>query len=229
MSELSNKVLDLLLENNVDIEDITNILYDIQNDINLKLWEKFTISPYIYLKLKDTIFYNFEYLYYNDNPTGKTDMKYYGKKYPILMYGVSKSSYVLKENLNDLLKEIEDIKSKWNNNIYVANLSSKIDFDWIGGDENPTKMIIYDKEIETPMKYGYYSYMNNLYDKIYDAHGNFIKKNEEIVLCSIQKMDIYREYSILTHTLDNFYNVIKRAININKGILLDFKNYDYEK
>jgi hypothetical protein len=60
MSDLSKKILDLLLDEGINKEDISSTLFNIQSEIETKLWEKINVSPLIFFKLKDTIFYNFE-------------------------------------------------------------------------------------------------------------------------------------------------------------------------
>jgi len=225
MSELSNKILKLFEENEIPQNEISQTLLNIQNEIEFQLWEKITISPIVFYKLKDTVFYNFEYCFYNDNQTGKTDLKTYGKNYPVLMYYFNNSEHITKENVEKLKDELEDIRKKWNQNIFLANLYTKVDFDWKVGEDDPSKLIIYNKVGETPMTYGYY---NNTHSNIYDTNGQFIKYDENIVLCSIEKMDLYREYNLLTQTLDNLYNTIQRAFENGKGLSIDFDGYDYQ-
>lgn len=225
MSDLSEKILNVLLEEGINNEDISITLSNIQSEIETKLWEKINVSPLIFFKLKDTIFYNFEYCNYNDKPTGKTNLKDFGKNYPVLMFNFNESSYVLKDDVELLLKEIEDIRSKWNQNICIANVYTKTNFSWNVGDENPSQLIIYDEETETPMTHGFY---NNTYSNIYNATGEKIKHEDEIVLCAIKKIGIYNEYNLLTQVLDSLYNSIKEAQINGKGLCIDLDNYDYE-
>jgi hypothetical protein len=225
MSDLSEKILNILLDEGINKEDISSTLFNIQSEIETKLWEKINVSPLIFFKLKDTIFYNFEYCNYNDKPTGKTTLKDFGRNYPILMFNFNASTYVLKEDVELLLKEIEDIRSKWNQNICIANIYTKSNFSWNVGDENPSSLIIYNEENETPMTHGYY---NNSYSNIFDSSGQKIKHEEEIVLCAIQKIGIYSEYNLLTQLLDNLYNVINEAQKNQKGLCIDLDNYNYE-
>ena len=171
------------------------------------------------------MFYNFEYCYYNNEIKGKTTLKDFGKNYPIFMLNFNTSTYINNEDLNDLKKEIEDIKQKWNPNIYSANIYTKTEFEWNIGDNNPSPLIIYENQSETPMTYGYY---NNSYSSILDSNGNNIKLNDNIILCSIQPMDMYREYNSLTQMLDNLYNSINIALQFNKGLYLELDSYSYE-
>lgn len=229
MSELSDKIFNILIDANIKHEDMLDEIHSIHKEITFKLWEKFSISSVIFYMLKDTIFYNFEHLGNHEEKSGKTNMKSYGSKYPVLMYNVGNSSYVLKEHLPQLLIELNDITAKWNSDILIADLTAKNEFDWIGGEENPSSMIVYNKETENPSKYGYFANMDYLYDNfLYDSNGQKLKKEDDIVLCSIKKMDLYREYNSLTNTLNVLTNTVKSAINLNKGLLLDFENYNYE-
>lgn len=227
MSKLSNEILNILLKNDIKPEDINTELYKIQQEINESLWEKINISSTIFYKLKDTIFLNFEHLINTDVVTGRSNMKYYGTKYPVFLLGIS-SNYISKDFVESIIIELEDVKSKWNNQIYSANLYSKQDFDWKIGDENPSSLIIYNKDSESPSKYGYYNNSDNGFSKIYNIEGDLFKKNNNIILCAINKIDIYREYNILSQTLDKLYNAFIKAKNSNKGVYLDFDNYNYE-
>ena len=74
------------------------------------------------------------------------------------------------------------------------------------------------------MKYGFY---NNSYSNILDSTGNNMKYDDNIVLCSIQPVDMYREYNILTQTLDSLYNVLNDALQNNKGVYVDLNDYEY--
>lgn len=225
MSDLSDKIYNLLLKENINKEDMVITLENITDEINRKLWEKISVSPLIFFKLKDTVFYNFEYCYYNNEIKGKTTLKDFGKNYPIFMLNFNTSTYINNEDLNDLKKEIEDIKQKWNPNIYSANIYTKAEFEWNIGDDNPSPLIIYENQSETPMTYGYY---NNSYSSILDSNGNNIKLNDNIILCSIQPMDMYREYNSLTQMLDNLYNSINIALQFNKGLYVELDSYSYE-
>lgn len=227
MSDISNKILNILRENDISDEEIHDVLFRIQEEIDEMLWEKITISPTVFYKLRDTIFFNFEHLTYVNDVTGKSNLKYFGCKYPVLMLGISSNNYIKKEYIETLLSELNDIKSKWNDQIYVAELYSKHDFNWVIGDKNPTDVIFYNKDNETPATHGYYNNSSS-YGNIVDANGLTIKRNQNVILCAINKLDLYREYNVLTQTLDNLYNSINNA-NINgKGIILDFENFDYK-
>lgn len=230
MSDITNKILNVLKEYGIAMENIPTELYKIQQEIDEILWERIVISPTVFYRLKDTIFFNFEHLDHHEEITGKTNLKYFGTKYPVFLMGTG-TCYINNEYIKLILEELNDIKSKWNGQLYSAHLYSKVNFDWIIGDENPSQMIVYNKDKnESPSKYGYYNNeFNNNYGQIYGADGNVIKKNQNTILCSIQKMDMYREYNLLTQTLDNLYNVIKLANEKNKGVFLDFENIDYEK
>lgn len=225
MSDLSNEVLNVLFKNGIKDVDIPTELFKIQNEIETTLWEKINISPIIFYRLKDTIFYNFEYLDSTDKITGKSSLKSYGSNYPAFMFNFNDGSYIERDYIPLLLNEIKDVKSKWNENIYTADLYSKGDFDWEVGEKNPSTLIIYNKDNESPSKYGYQS--NSNYSNILGNDGNLIKDN--VVLCSIYKMDMYREYNLLTETLINLYNIISLAEKNNKGIHLSFNEYNYEK
>ena len=224
MSELSDKILNILLENNVKPENISQTLYGIHDEIENRLWEKINISPLAFYNLKDTIFYNFEYRYYNDNPTGKSNLKNYGKNYPLLMIGINGSTYINNDSIDLILNELTDIKTKWNENIFFTELYARTEFDWAIGDNNSSKLIIYNKETETPMTHGLYS---NNYSNIYDVQGNNIKSDDNVVLCSIRKIDLYREYNLLTQTLNNLYNIIKKASENKKGVYINFDDQNY--
>lgn len=228
MSNLSNEVLEVLLKNDIKPEDINTELFKIQQEINEILWETINMSPTIFYKLKDTIFFNFEHLMYHDEVTGRFNLKHYGTKYPAFLLATS-SNYISAEYVSLIIQELEDIKSKWNNQIYAAHLHSKQEFDWIIGDENPSTLIIYNKDNESPSKYGYYNNNDNNYSKIYNIEGDLIKKNNNVILCAINKIDIYREYNLLTQTIDRLYNSLIKAKNSNKGVYLDFDNYNYER
>lgn len=228
MSDLSNKILKVLSEQGISDIDISTELFKVREEIEILLWEKITISPLICYMLKDTIFFNFEHLEYSNDITGRTDLRNYGQQYPVLMFGFNGDSYIEKEFISQLFDEIGKIKSKWNSNIYVANLSSTRDFDWNVGEKDPSTLIVYDKDTESPKKYGAYSNSGN-YSNIYGTDGNPMKRNDETVLCAIRKIDMYREYNLLTETLNNLYNTIRNAIENQKGIHINFNGYDYEQ
>lgn len=227
MSDLSNKILNILLKNGIKPEDVSLELYKIGQEINETLWETVTISPTVFYRLKDTIFLNFEHLICNDNVTGRFNLKNYGTKFPAFLLATT-NNYINKEYIEVILKELDDVKKQWNCQIYAANLYSKQDFDWIIGDENPSTLIIYNKDNESPAKYGYYNNSSGKYGQIYGADGNILKKDNNVVLCAINKIDIYREYNLLTQTLESLYNVFNSAKKQNKGVFLDFDNYNYE-
>lgn len=229
LSEISNKILDLLLEEGIETEKISMELFKIQEDIENTLWEKVTMSFEIFNKLKDTIYINFEHYMNTDKITGRTDLRYYATKYPAFLLGTSEE-YVNNKYVSLIIKELEDVMSNWNDQIYTAQLYSKQDFNWIIGDENPSSMIIYNKDTESPGKYGYYNNSPGKYGQIYGVDGNVLRsdKNNNIILCSINKVDVYREYGLLTRTLEKLLFTFKKAESNNKGIHFDFNNYDYK-
>ncbi len=225
MSDISNKVYDLLVSQNIKKEDMIDTLENIKSEIDIKLWEKISISPLIFFKLKDTIFYNFEYCHYNNSRTGKTTLRDYGRDYPTFMFNFNSSTYIPYDEVVELLDEINDIKEKWNPNICVANIYAKTDFSWNVGEDNHLSLIIYDAKNETPMKYGYY---NNSYSGIVDGFGNNIKHADNVVLCSIQQMDMYREYNILTQVLYDLANTLNIAFQNKKGVFVELNDYKYD-
>ena len=221
MTHLSEQILKILIDNNIKREDISQTLDSIKQDIELGLWIKVELSSTIFFKLKDTIFYNFEYCNYNNEKVGKTTIKDYGKNYPTLMFNSFGDNYFYDDTLKKLHKELLDIKNKWNQDIMMAELYSQNEFEWVVNEEESSKLIIYDKETETPMKYGYY---NNYYSNIYGTNGKPIKFDNNIILCSIYKMDLYREFNSLTNVLNELINNISLAIEQHKGIFTHFDN-----
>lgn len=229
MENLSDKILNILLENNIPPEDIDQELNKILIDINTKLWKKINISKYLFFNFKDTVFYNFEHLKCNPSqPRGKTNMRYYGEKFPILMYQTGGSVYMKKDLLKDLINELKMVLSEWNENIYIANLSSTSDFLWIGGNENPSDLIIYNEEHENPKKYINGSSNAFHSTSIVDKDGNKLKQKNEYILCSIKKIDEFKEYNLLTNVLNTIYYAAISANENNKGLLFDFEDYDYK-
>lgn len=212
INTLTNEIYKLLKQNNVKNEDMEQTLININKNLQTLLWEKINIKANVLNMLKDTIFYNFEYLYFNDKKTGKTSLQYYSKKYPYLM-NLNKK-YINKKYIYHLKKELNNILKVWNNKIYFANLYSDNNFNWIYG-KNASSLIIYEKQKETPSKYGYCKSTH-----LIDKYNDILSSN--IVLCSIYRINEYEQYNTLNSLLNLLFNICTKCINNDKGININY-------
>lgn len=226
MTELSNEILNVLNKYNIKPEEISIQLQIINEELINDLWQKIYISEDILYNFKDTVFYNFEHIALGGPAVGKTNLKYLGINYPKLMYCFNDTPYILKEDIDSLLQELKDIKSKWNTDIFIANLYSKSNLGWNGGD-NPSEVIIFEKNKDSLAQYGYK--YNSTYSSLYDSTGNKLKLDNDIILCSIRKINEYNTYNIFTNLLNNLYNTCLKAQKSNKGIYIDINNYNYNE
>ncbi|MNC09845.1 hypothetical protein D3C75_574730 [compost metagenome] len=226
MQDLTTKILELLKEYDVEPEHILSTLDRVINDVELRIWEKINISPSLLYDLKDTVWYNLEHLPLGGESKGNSDLKYLGAKYPTLMYKTD-DIFIKLENIEALLLELEDILSKWTNNLVFVHLLTKSQEGWNGGLENPSPVVIYDPTTESPSKYGYRPYASR--PMLIDQNGNPIQSyQQETVLCSIEaKLGTYGKEPLLRQLLERLIRTCKKSLDNKKGIKFEFDKYDY--
>lgn len=205
---------------------MSDVLMRAANDIENSLWEKIVISVPLLYTLKDIVWFNLEHLPNGGESRGRTNLKYFGEKYPNFIY--QNSIYVTPDSTEKLLKELEEIRRQWSNEWYHVSLEAKTDA-WNGGPENPSNVIVYDAQTEKPSKYGYNPY-NTFGSGIFDKHGNQMASSDiEVVLCKINgQLGSYQEEPLLRATLERLAESCRKAVRYNKGVFLDLESYSYE-
>ena len=217
---LSSKVYDLLIENNVKPEEVTNSLVYIYNDICECLWERVDLSINILYMLKDIVFYNLEHIPANGKESGVYDMKTFGSIYNCFLNCFNDSNVVSNKDLEPLLNDINSILSKWNKNWIYAELRSKNLY--YGDAILDLPLIVYDEKTEKPSKYGY----NKTYSGIVDLYGSkFKKQDEQSILCCLSgEIGEYSNATIMYNFLIELKMACNRALLNNKSLMVDFKD-----
>jgi hypothetical protein len=218
---LTQEVVDLLNDNDVKNDEILDKLSLIYEDIEKNLWESIEISPAIFYNLKDVVWYNLEHIPNDGVQKGGTTLEFLGTKYPNFIYCCNESDIIKKDNLPSLLEEIEEIIAKWDKNWRFASLFTRSTQSWKGGrNDEPSKVIIYDANSESPSQYGY----NKQYSTIVDSKGDSIKKyGINTVLCSLgETIGQYTQGKILYNVLIKVREKCKDAIRNKKGLKFNF-------
>lgn len=213
-NNLAETIIEILNNNGFQGIDALNQLsqiYQIIQNRSIKDWhlkdeEKFII-------LKDSIWYNFEYLPQSIQQVGKTNLKTLGSKFPLFTSLFIDSAICSKFVLNDLLKEIDIILNNWKNFKYLVNLTSNHEL------EPDTEIIIY-RQGESPNKYSSDT-ISHILD-IVDSSGNNIKTEAKAYayaeitgpINDAEQSNIY--YFILKDLKDN----INLAIQYHKELRL---------
>ncbi|MFW6008581.1 MAG: hypothetical protein ACOCP8_04870 [archaeon] len=221
MNQITKKIYNLLKDNNIPDSDMEYKLQYTIKELNNFLWYNIIINPILFYRVKDIVWYNQEHLINNGQKKGITDLRYLGSKYPNFIMCGNDSNIIETDKIPNLLIEIEDIIKCWDKNWKYVELYTKSPEGWQGGIDNPSKVIIYHSETETPMKYGY----NKTYGSIINEHGNKIKKiDDNIVLCSLgESIGEYSHGTMLFQLLIQLKQSCIKAINLKQNIKLNFK------
>lgn len=219
LTEITQKVYDLLKENGVQKKEMLQVLYRISSELESEMWETIIISPMMFDSLKDIIWYNLEHLPQGGETKGLSDLRYLSTLYPHFIFAANESPLLGLEYVKKLYIEIDNIIKAWDGKWRFAGLFTKSSAGWHGGDD-PSKLIIYDKG-ESPSKYGY----NQTYGSILGSNGKQIKKiTEDIVLCTLDtEIGDYVNGQILYTTLVKLKEVCKKAIQYNKDVMIEFE------
>lgn len=219
MTEITQKVYDLLKENGIPKREILQVLYRVSTELESEMWEKITISPMMFDSLKDIVWYNLEHLPQGGEAKGLSELKYLSTLYPHFIFAANESPLLGLEYVKNLYIEIDNIIKAWNGKWKLVGLFTKSSAGWHGGDD-PSKVIIYEKG-ESPAKYGY----NQTYGSILGSNGKQIKKiNEDVVLCAVDdEIGDYVNGQILYNTLVKLKEACKRAIQYNKDVMIEFE------
>jgi hypothetical protein len=224
MNDITSKILNILEEENVTPEKMEEELIKVIENIKYRLWEKISVSPAILYSLKDIVWFNLEHLPLGGESKGNSSLKYLGAKFPILAYKVD-IGYINKENIIPLLSELEEISNEWSNDWTNVQLFTQSNEGWNGGVNDPSPVIIYDSNTEKPSKYGYKHYPSS---SVIINDDIVFSEQQEIVLCAISsKLGLYGQEPLMRLFLQNLINVCKKAIKNNKGIQIEFSNYNY--
>ena len=223
--EISKQIVEILSNNDIKEDKYLEEIAIIYEDIKFSLWKEIAIAPNIFNFIKSLCFYNFEHKI-NNKDFGKTDIRYYGSKYNILMYEI-KDGYIKSDLVGNFIKELEDILKNIENDkeLKSATLFSEKDFDWKIDESNSTKMIVYNSN-ENPQQYGYHTSGRN-YTGIIGNDGKQIVIEEDIILCAINDIDKNRELPLVKSTLNNLLSKCKEALDNKKGIYLNMNDYNY--
>lgn len=223
--EISKQIVEILSNNGIKEDKFLEEIAIIYEDIKFSLWKEIIIAPNIFNFIKSLCFYNFEHKI-NSKDFGKTDIRYYGSKYNVLMYEIN-DGYIRSDLVGNFIKELEDILKNIENDkeLKSVTLFSEKDFDWKIDGPNSTKMIVYDSN-ENPQKYGYHASGRN-YTGIIGNDGKQIVIEEDIVLCAISDIDQNRELPLVKSTLNNLLSKSKEALDNKKGIYLNMNDYNY--
>ena len=220
MNDLSKEVLEIFEKNNIPKNSILETLSIIYRDLQLELWETITISPSVFYNLKDLVWYNLEHVKSGGELKGVSNLRFLGTKFPNFIYCCNDSNLIEFKNISQLLDEVEDIIQSWDKNWKSVTLFTKGDIGWQGG-VNPSPVIIYENNVESPTKYGY----NSRYNNIVDAQGNSIKKYDfNTVLCSLDvPIGEYANGQILYNMIFQLRETCKRAIRNERDIRIEFE------
>lgn len=223
MQELSNKIYNLLKEQEFDDKSTLDELIRVYKDIEDNIWEIIDLNPMTLYSLKDVIWYNLEHLPNGGEEIGVSSLKYLSSRFPEIASFCNESDYILNENVPALLSELEMVKLLWSINWKFVNLYTKSHTGWTYG-ENPSKIIIHGVD-ESPQKYGY----NTNYGNILDSKGEKIKKlGLETPLCSVHTIiGEYENGQILNFILLDLISICKKALINKKNIKINFTQSEF--
>jgi hypothetical protein len=222
MNDLTLKVVETLKANNISTEDMLQQLQEIVDDYAFSTVKKFDIIPDMLYKLKDTVWYNFEYLPSNEKVVGKTDLSTLGTVFPLFMFSFNNSNIIKHKHLNEYIKELDEIiKLFQTDNVLLANIFTKDDIDIRGGDK-PSPVIIF-RGNEHPSKYAD-DFLEHT-SSFVDYHGDAITSaKKSYVLCNIadKYIDKYAQSNIFINVLKDLRAACKSAEEYDKDIMINF-------
>lgn len=230
MDEIAFKLLEIFKEKDIDKKNIPYIMSELSEKINFILWERVTLLPQTFYNLKDTIWYNLEHIVLGGEQKGMSDLRFMGKKYPNLISLCSDDLYLHEENVQPLLDELMTISKQWSNQWTFVQLITKSDDMWSSNEENPTPIVIYEPNVESPSKYGYKTNTSNGNSNlILNTRGESIQsKKLDVVHCCLEtKLGTYGQEPLMRGLLDSLITTCNKAIKNKKGIYFDFENYNY--
>lgn len=219
MNQLSETILNTLLENNIKKEDVLETLSLIYGDLEVCLWEVVEIQQLSLYSLKDIIWYNLEHIPSGGEIKGLSNLRFLGTKYKNLIYAFNNSEILKLEDVYQLFNELENILSIWDKDWKIVSLYTKSLNGWNGGD-NPSQVIIYTSN-ESPRKYGY----DTNYSNIFGKNGEPIKKlDHETVLCEVIDGTIgeYANSQILYNLVIVLKEACRKAIKNQKDLRIKF-------
>ena len=188
-------------------------VYQVVQDRSLKNWQLKNIDKF--LTLKDSVWYNFEYLVQTNQLLGKTDLKTLGSRFPIfteIFINSSICSYIL---LPQLLKEVNSIISLWlkTKNVYLVNFISEI------YDGTNSKVILY-KRGESPSKYSSDAVKRTV-DIIGTSGENLqIAASKYVYVEVLGLLNDYEQSNIYYAILEDLKNVINKAMQYHQDLRL---------
>jgi hypothetical protein len=219
LTELTNKILDILRESGIEKKDSLEALYNIYAEVEFSMWEKINLNVNSLNELKDLIFYNLEHLEKGGPALGVSDLNLFGTVFPNFIYLFDGLDYMENEKLPSLLKELEEIISKWDKNWRLAKIYAKA-YTEIKNDEE-IKVIFHNRN-ESPAKY---AKIISTKSTILGPDGNNIKKEaEQYIYCMVDvKIGEYIQGTIMKDMLLTIRDHVRKAIESGKGIKLEME------
>ena len=222
MNDISSKIYNLMLENNIKEEQIVSYLKNVIDDINISKYENIDINADMFYNLRNDIFFNYEFLDmdFNKSYSGKSKITTYGTKLPIIMFDIY-DECTFKKNLKELLNEFETVSKVIDDFKFNVRLFSEQNFDWVIDGDNSSDIIVYNSKNESPRKFGYHS-SGRKYTGIYNNDGEQIVINENYILCEVCELDRIRLLNTFKTTIDLIISKIKNAIEYEKIVKFNF-------
>jgi len=214
MNDISKKIYDFLIENEIENHDIINVLKQSTYDIENNLFENVQLSINMFLSLKDIVWFNLEHIISGGEIDGLSSLKYWGSKFPCFMNSCLGNN-IINKNIQELLDEINIVISQWNKDLIIVSLYSNMQEDHIFGGEDASKIFIYDGYQKSSPLYAQQQKHN--IKKIND------KTKNDAILCQKQiKIGEYAQFNILYNILIQLRNGCNRALQNERGIRINF-------
>lgn len=225
MTELTEKVLDLLRENGFEKDKALEALTSIYSEVEYSIWENVRLSPGVFYGVKDIVWYNLEHLPNGGEEKGASNLRLLGTVLPNFIYSFNDADYINKTEVPAFLREVDFILSKWDKSWRLANLYTNLPIGWQGG-TNPSKIIIHERT-ESPKKY-MPGEQTSRTSRILGPTGdrlNIQKNNEYQVFCSLDdEIGEYGQGPIFYGVLMQLREAARKAIEYDKDLRLIFDN-----
>lgn len=222
--EIENNIITILEDNGfigIDLLNELKRIYNVYSDKHIKEWV--LNREDIFIRLKDTVWYNFEHKI-NDSNMGVSSLKYLGTRFPNFIYLFDSEDTLAYLYLPKLLEELNEIIELWENEkeLYVAELYADEGIALHGG-EQPTNIIIH-LHNQHPKKYA--KDCVDTVSVILDNKGNRLKTKKKLYgYCSLNgPINNFEQSSIYLSLLKDLKNTVNIAIQYHKDLKLVIKD-----
>lgn len=201
---MKDKIIQLMKDNNIEPEDMLKELIQVYDYINNYNFININLSQDILNIIKSVVWYNFEY---DERNTGISKLKNLGSKYPNIINLCNDGNII--KCTDELINELNDIITKWNNGVTICSLYSK---NVTNFDEN-TNVIIYTSN-ENPAKY--------------ESTSNYLNLNIKYIYCELYNNGVLqRSANTILGNIIELRERCKQAKNSNMKLKVNLEEMEY--